>query len=65
MAHSRIDDFLVAIHSEIGSETDTVRGSGEVDEEKAFGIKKADETIRESVAKAFTKSKILKTDNNC
>ena len=58
MAHSRIDDFLMAIHSEICSETDTVRGSGEVDEEKASTLVKADKTISDSVTKAFTKNKV-------
>ena len=58
MAHSRIDDFLMAIHSEISSETETVRGSVEVDEEKAYILEKADKTISDSVTKAFTKNRV-------
>ena len=51
MAHCRIDDFQIAINSEINSDTDTVCSSGEVAGDIVYHFLKPNKTITENVAK--------------
>ena len=59
MANCRIDDFQIAIHSEISSDTDTVCCPGEVAKDIGYRFKKPEKAINENVAEASFKKTLI------